>query len=163
MRLSIGIATAMALGVLGPLSPAWAQNVVRAQGEFTVTIDFPTLSLTPVDEHCLIVVEGVVEFSGTLDGIAPSRTRALAFASCEEVAVLPPGAYEDVFTAALEFAGKVADRPVVADIAYRGATAIGGNVDGVLIVSDGLGGRLAVDATVAVGGTYRGLLKPGGR
>ena len=163
MRLPVRAASAMLLGALGASSPLRAGDVVRAQGEFTVAIDFATLSLTPVDEHCLIVVEGVVDFSGTLDGIATARTRALAAASCEEVAELPPGAYEDVFTSAFEFAGKVAGRPVVADIVYRGETAIGGDIDATFVLGDGLRGVLAVDATVAVGGTYAGLLKLDGR
>ena len=163
MRTRIRAAGALVLVAAGAFFPAWAREVVRAEGEFTVRIDFATLVLTPVDEHCLIVVEGIVDFTGTLDGIATARTRALATASCEEVAVLPPGAYEDVFTSAFEFAGKIAGRPVVADIVYRGDTAIGGGIDALFILSSGLEGVLTVDATVAVGGTYQGRLKLGDR
>ncbi len=155
----IGLALATVLGALGTAPPASAGGLVRAEGTFTVAIDFPTLTLTPVDdESCLLEVEGVVTFTGTLEGIAPSRTRALAAAPCEFVARNPPGAYEDVFTAALEFAGEVDGRPVVADLTYRGDTAIGGHVDGVMVASNGLRGRLSVDGIVAAGGTYKGFL-----
>jgi hypothetical protein len=132
---------------------------VRAEGDFTVEVDFTTLSLNPVDENCLLTIEGVVNFSGTLEGIASARTRALAFASCGDVSTLPPGAYEDIFTSAFEFAGKINGRPVIADLTYRGRTALGGEIDAVFIPSNGLKGRLFVDAIVAVGGSYKGFLK----
>lgn len=155
------IQLALSLMLLACLSSVHAKGhgVVRASGDFTVEIDFSTLSLTPVNGDCLIVVEGFVTFTGTLQGIAFSRTRALAAASCDQVALQPPGNYEDVFTSALEFAGTVDGRPVVADLTYRGDTALGGAIDAVLVPSNGLGGRLRVDGIVAAGGTYRGFLR----
>ena len=163
MKHPISLTLAIVMSILGFSPPAAAGELIRARGDFTVEIDFSTLSLTPVDENCLITVEGVVNFTGTLQGIASSRTRALALASCGDVAVLPPGAYEDVFTSAFEFAGKVdgkvAGRPIVADFTYRGRTALGGAIDAVLIPSNGLRGRLSVDGIVAVGGSYSGFLR----
>lgn len=159
MKRSIGAVLGTTVCILGTVSPTWADGAVRASGEFTVEIDFSTLALTPVDARCLIVVEGKADFSGTLDGIAFTRTRALAEAPCEEVAALPPGAFEDVFTSAFEFAGTVRGRAVVADLTYRGETALGGDIEAVLVPSNGLRGRLSVNATVAVGGTYRGFVR----
>lgn len=158
MKATYGFATAMMVLGLAAANPALAGGFVQAEGEFTVDIDFSTLTLTPVNQNCLIKVEGVVNFTGTLDGIASAGTRALASASCEDVATLPPGAYEDVFTSALEFAGTINGEPIVTDISYRGKTHIGGDIDAVMVPSNGLRGRLSVDATVAAGGTYRGLL-----
>ncbi len=121
-------------------------------------IDFSTLELTPIGVDCLIVVEGVVTFSGTLEGSAFARTRALADTSCDEVAMLPPGAYEDIFTSAFEFSGTVNGEPILADFTYRGDTALGGDIDANLFASNGLKGRLKVSAIVAVGGSYEGYL-----
>ena len=77
-----------------------------------------------------------MDFSGTLEGIAFTRTRALALTSCEEVSMLPPGAYEDVFTSAFEFAGKINGQPIVVDLTYRGDTALGGEINAVFIASN---------------------------
>jgi hypothetical protein len=162
MRHVVSFVLVIVLSVLGVSVPAWAGEFIRAKGEFTVEIDFSTLSLRPVDENCLLTVEGVVNFTGTLEGIATARTRALALASCDAVSTLPPGAYEDVFTSAFEFAGKVDGQPIVADLTYRGRTALGGEIDAVLIPSNGLKGRLFVDAIVAVGGSYNGFLRVSG-
>lgn len=159
MKNKISITLATLLATFGFSVPTLAGDLVRAKGEFTVAIDFSTFELTAVDENCLLTVEGVVTFTGTLEGIAPARTRALASASCEVVATSPPGAYEDVFTSAFEFAGKVDGRPVVADFDYRGKTALGGSIDAVLAPSNGLRGRLFVDGIVAVGGSYNGYLR----
>ncbi|SFL26733.1 hypothetical protein SAMN05216302_105011 [Nitrosomonas aestuarii] len=159
MRHTISFTLAIMLSALGVSVPTWAGELVRAKGDFTVEIDFSTLALRPVDENCLLTIEGVVNFTGTLEGIALARTRALALASCEEVSTSPPGAYEDVFTSAFEFAGKVDGRPVVADFTYRGRTAIGGEIDAVFAPSNGFRGRLFVNAIVAVGGSYNGYLR----
>lgn len=140
-------------------APVSASDRVLARGTFTATVDFSTLSLTPVEENCLLVVEGVAEFIGTLQGIAPGRTRALVLAPCSDVAVAPPGTFKDVFISKLEFAGTVNGRPTVAEITYRGVTEIGGEIRAAMIPSDGMRGLLKVDAIVAVGGTYRGILR----
>ncbi len=159
MRQFISITLVFAISTFGFSTPAWAGGFKWANGGFTVEIDFSTFALRPVDENCLITVEGLVNFTGTLEGIATARTRALAQASCDTVATSPPGAYEDVFTSAFEFAGKIDGRPVVADLTYRGRTEIGGEIDAVLIPSNGLKGRLFVEAIVAEGGSYKGLLR----
>lgn len=159
MRHSISLTLAIVLSALGVSVPTWAGETIRAKGDFTVEIDFSTLSLNPVDENCLLTVEGGVNFTGSLEGIASARTRALAFASCGDVSTLPLGVYEDMFTSAFEFAGKVDGRPIVADLTYRGRTALGGEIDAVFIPSSGLKGRLFVDAIVAVGGSYNGFLR----
>lgn len=162
MRNLFRLILVLTLSAFGVSAPTWAGEFIRAQGDFTVEIDFSTLALNPVDENCLITVEGVVKFTGTLEGIAAARTRALAFASCSEVSMSPPGAYEDIFTSAFEFAGKVDGRPIVADLTYRGRTALGGEIDAVFVPSNGLRGRLFVDAIVAVGGSYSGFLRVAG-
>ena len=159
MRHLIIVTVVIASSAFGVARPTWAAEVIRAKGNFSVEIDFATLALTPVDENCLLTVEGVVNFTGTLEGIATTRTRALALASCSDVAILPPGAYEDVFTSAFEFAGKVDGQPIVADLTYRGRTALGGEIDAVFLPSNGLKGRLFVDAIVAAGGSYSGFLR----
>ncbi len=153
------VSITLAIFLFGMSASAEAGGFVHASGEFTVEIDFASLELTPVDENCLLTVEGVVRFTGTLQGFAPGRTRALALASCSDVAAVPPGTFEDVFTSALEFAGKIDGQPIVADLTYRGRTAVGGAIDAVIVLSNSARGRLFVDAIVAAGGTYSGYLK----
>ena len=102
----------------------------------------------------------MIEFTGTLDGVAAARTRALILASCPEVAVTPPGTFKDVFSSKLEFAGTVNGTPTIADITYRGITEVGGDIKALMGPSNGLKGVLKVEAIVAVGGSYEGFLKP---
>ncbi|MDX1528254.1 MAG: hypothetical protein R3337_06470 [Gammaproteobacteria bacterium] len=152
------LATLLFVAGLPALSSA--DERIPANGDFTATVDFSTLSLSPVGDNCLLEVEGVIEFTGTLDGIAPARTRALVLASCDDVAVNPPGAFKDVFKSRLEFAGTVNGVAVIADMTYQGITRVGGDIDAVFTFSNGFKGVLRVDAIVAVGGSYRGFLKP---
>ena len=135
-------------------------RLVRAAGEFTVEIDFSTLRLIPVKDQCFLEVKGMATFTGTLEGVAPGRTRALVFARCDTIADLPPGVFKDVFRSELEFVGTVKDKPTFFDISYRGVTEAGGEIDAVMIPSNGVKGVLKVDAIVAVGGSYEGFIRP---
>lgn len=159
MRYLTSVTLITVLWLLGAATPASADHRLVAKGEFTATVDFSTLTLTPVGDDCLLVVEGLIEFTGTLEGIAPARTRALVLATCDEVAVNPPGAFKDVFSSQLEFAGRVNGNPTIADITYRGVTEVGGGIEALFVASNGLRGVLKVDAIVAVGGTYKGFLR----
>ena len=160
MKNLTSIALATALSVLGTANPVSANGMIQASGEFTATVDFTTLTLTPVDANCLLEVSGVIEFTGTLEGLAPARTRALVLASCQDVEVTPPGTFKDVFSSRLEFAGTVNGKPTVADFTYRGITEVGGDIEALMLPSNGLKGVLEVKAIVAVGGSYTGLVKP---
>ena len=158
MKQLISFALVVLLGALAAV-PASAGGLIRAKGDFTVALDLSSFALTPVDENCLLTVEGTVHFTGTLEGIATARTRALVLASCADTGSSPPGFFADVFTSAFEFAGKVDGRPVVVDFTYRGDTLAGGEIDAVLVPSNGVIGRLNVDGIVGVGGSYSGFLK----
>lgn len=153
------IALTATLSIFGAATPASAGEMIPATGEFTVAVDFATLTLTPVGANCLLEVEGVAVFTGTLDGVAPGKTRALVLGSCEAVGATPPGTFKDTFSSALAFAGTVNGEPVLADITYRGITAVGGDIDAIMQPSNGLAGVLEVEAIVAVGGTYAGFVK----
>ena len=84
MKQLIILTVVIASSAFGVARPTWAAEVIRAKGNFSVEIDFSTLALTPIGENCLLTVEGVVTFTGTLEGIAPTKTRALALASCND-------------------------------------------------------------------------------
>lgn len=159
MTRSTGMAFASALALLGFTPPAVSGEMIPAEGRFTVSIDFSTLTLTPMGANCILEVEGAAEFTGTLQGIAPGKTRAVVLAPCAEVAATPPGGYQDMFSSDLEFAGTVNGAPAIADITYRGNTAIGGAIAATMRPSNGLRGVLKVDAIVAVGGSYTGFIK----
>lgn len=141
-------------------APAGARGALEAEGEFTATVDFSTLTLTPRGSRCLLEVQGEIVFEGALEGTASAETAALVFASCDHVATNPPGTFRDSFRADLDFTGTLNGHPAIADITYLGVTEVGGNVAGVMILSHGLTGVLKIDAIVAVGGSYHGRLIP---
>ncbi|MGQ0712688.1 MAG: hypothetical protein ACT4PJ_03030 [Gemmatimonadaceae bacterium] len=109
---------------------AAATRQVEAAGEFAAQVDFSTLTLTPREQNCLLEVAGQLVFTGTIEGTATGRTTALDFAPCSEAGANPP--------------------------LYAGRVQQGGQIEGRLIFSNGIAGRLDADAIVAVGGTYSG-------
>jgi hypothetical protein len=141
--------------------PLSAQSRLPASGSFTAAIDFATLSLTPVGANCLLTVDGVLSFSGTLNGEAAGTTEALVLAPCADVAASPPGTYQDVFRSELTFTGTVAGNPdsVEAHITYQGVTKVGGTIGGRMLLTGDLRGNLDVDALVAAGGSYQGFVR----
>ena len=171
---SLGLALAIGAGcgdggdVLGPASSesalhgeaaervARGARRIQASGDFAALVDFSTLTLTPRGRNCLLQVNGELVFSGTIEGSAVGQTRALVFAPCAEVAVTPPGTYGDVFRSRLMFEGTVNGEPARANVLYQGRVQPGGEIDGRLIFSNGVQGRLTADAIVAVGGEYAG-------
>lgn len=144
---------------LNPAAPELARSAgapIEVSGEFTAAVDFTTLTLTPRGSNCLLVVDGRLVFSGTIEGTATGTTSALVFAPCSEVAVTPPGTFRDVFTSKLEFEGTVDGEPARAGVLYQGGVQPGGQIEGRIILSRGVQGVLEVDSRVAVGGSYRG-------
>jgi hypothetical protein len=137
----------------GPVSTA---RRVDTSGEFDAIVDFTKLTLTPRGRNCLLRVDGALVFTGTIEGAATGQTTALVFASCAEVIAAPPGTFPDVFKSELAFEGTVDGQPACANVLYMGRVQPGGRIEGRLVFSDGVQGRLQVDAVVAVGGDYVG-------
>jgi hypothetical protein len=133
-------------------------DVVRASGTFDVLLDLESFRLQPVGNRCLLTVSGTLTFAGTLLGTATATTTALEDASCDEVAASPPGTFADIFTSTGAFSGTVDGRPVSADLVYAGRTAVGGSIEAIMRFTGDLTGVLHVDATLGVGGSYRGVL-----
>ena len=133
-----------------------AARRVQTSGHFDAIVDFSTLTLTPRGSNCLLEVEGRLVFTGTIEGIASGRTSALVFAPCSDIATTPPGTYRDVFRSEAVFEGTVDGQPAQANLLYMGRVQPGGRIEGRLILSNGVQGRLEVEAQVAVGGEYHG-------
>ena len=133
-----------------------AARQVDASGQFLAQVDFTSFTFTPRGRNCLLTVNGQLVFTGTIDGTATGTTSALVFAPCADVMAAPPGTYPDVFRSELEFRGTIDGEPATANLLYMGRVAEGGTIDGRLIFSNGVAGRLEADAIVAVGGTYHG-------
>src|SRR3954463_5311117 len=74
-----------------------AAGPVQTSGHFDAIVDFSTVTLTPKGGNCLLEISGRLVFTGTIEGTATGRTSALEFAPCADVAVNPPGTFEDVF------------------------------------------------------------------
>jgi hypothetical protein len=133
-------------------------DVVRASGTFDVLLDLGSFRLQPVGDRCVLTVNGTLTFSGTLQGTAAATTTAFEDASCEEVMANAPGTFADVFSSIGAFSGTVDGRPVSADLVYAGRTAVGGSIEAIMRFTGDLTGVLHVDATLGVGGSYRGVL-----
>lgn len=136
-----------------PSAHGWSHGAVRQTGSFPVDVDFATLRLDPLGPHCLLRVDVTLDFTGTLTGTATGTTTALVFASCTEVA--NGGTARDVFRSDLTYRG---DDGTEATITYAGTTAVGGAIRAVMAFRGDLVGALHVDASLALGGTYKGRL-----
>jgi hypothetical protein len=145
-----------------PAASAAAARRIQASGEFDAFVDFSTLTLTPRGRNCVLQVNGQLVFTGTIEGTATGQTTALVFASCVDVASNPPGTFADRFKSELVFEGTVDGKPATANVLYMGRVQPGGAIEGRLVFSKGVSGRLNADAVVAVGGEYEGsvVLRP---
>ena len=149
------------LDTLHPTAPpsavsASAARQVETSGHFDALVDFSTLTLTPRGQNCFLHVAGRLVFTGTIAGSAVGHTGALVSAPCANVATTPPGTFSDVFKSELVFDGTVDGTPAHANLLYMGGVQPGGLIEGRLVFSNGVEGRLQVTARVAVGGDYRG-------
>jgi hypothetical protein len=133
-----------------------AARQVQTSGQFAALVDFSTLSLTPRGQNCFLQVSGQLVFTGTIEGTAVGRTGALVSAPCAVVATTPPGTFSDVFKSELVFDGTVDGTPAHANLLYMGGVQPGGLIEGRLVFSNGVEGRLEATARVAVGGNYQG-------
>lgn len=131
---------------------------IETSGSFDAVVDFSTLTLTPKGRNCLLQVAGELVFTGTIEGSGTGRTSALVFAPCSDVATTPPGTFPDVFKSELVFEGTIDGEPADANLLYMGRVQPGGAIEGRLVFSNGVQGRLEVEAVVAVGGEYRGFV-----
>ena len=84
-------------------------------------------------------------------------TVVLIAATCDEVAVSPPGTFADVFVFVGEFDGTIDGDPAAAKLGYAGATRAGGAVKAIMTLSHGARGLLKVDAVAGQGGRYTGF------
>ena len=141
-----------------PSLSASEADPIQTSGHFDAIVDFSTVTLTPKGGNCLLQISGRLVFTGTIEGTATGRTSALEFAPCAEVAINPPGTFEDVFKSVATFNGTIAGKPAQSDLLYMGRVQVGGAIDGRFIFSNGVAGELDVKSVVAVGGTYQGSL-----
>jgi hypothetical protein len=128
----------------------------QASGHFDAIVDFSTVTLTPKGSNCLLQISGRLVFTGTIQGTANGRTSALEFGPCAEVAVNPPGTFEDVFKSVAVFDGTVNGIAAHANLLYMGRVQVGGAIVGRFVFSNGVAGELDVNSIVAVGGEYSG-------
>ena len=131
---------------------------IATSGQFDALVDVSTLTLTPRGRNCLLEVAGRLVFTGTFQGTAVGRTRALVSASCAKVATTPPARLRDIFKSELVFNGTVDGAPARANLLYSGGVEPGGRIEGRLLFFKGVAGTLKVEAKVAVGGKYRGAV-----
>jgi hypothetical protein len=132
---------------------------IQAAGAFVSQPDFDNATLTPQGNHCIVQIDGVLMFFGTLEGTASGTSTVRIFATCAELEL--PGSLDDfrsVFRSEGVFLGAVDGAPAEADFVYQGRSDVGGRVDARVHFSGGLQGVLHVDAEVAEGGSYEGFV-----
>jgi hypothetical protein len=149
------------VGVPSTTTTASAGPALRATGEFAADVDFTSLTATPRanGRHCELVVQGTLSFSGTLSGVAEGTTTALVLAPCNEALAVPPGTFRDGFRFSGVFAGTVDGTAATGELTYAGVTRPGGDIDATIRLRGGSNAVLRAAATVAVGGTYTGVVK----
>ncbi len=150
------VVSAVALLIISTANVVFAGSKMAVEGNFTVEIDFSTLTLAPVGGNCHLKAEVELVFTGTLEGVANGPIRVLVLAPCGDVSAFPPGTFKDVFRSNLEFMGTLDGEPVIADAKYGGVTDAGGAIKGLMHLSNGLKGVLNVNAVAAFGGSYQG-------
>jgi hypothetical protein len=153
-----------ASAVSGTVSVAAAAGAAQpAAGDFTASVDFPSLQTRDVrGNKCEFTVDGTLTFTGTLAGAAEGTTTAIIFAPCSAATTTPPGTYFDVFRFEGTFRGSVNGAPVTGVLSYAGITRVGGAIDATVILdANRTRAALRADATVAVGGSYTGVAKVG--
>jgi hypothetical protein len=151
------LASAMiSVGAIAAPSVTEARSVAR--GEFTVAVDFATVTLEDVGtKACKLTVDTTLSFTGTILGTAEGSTVALIAAPCGEVATTPPGTFADVFAFVGDFAGTIDGEAAAAKLRYAGTTRAGGAINALMTLSHGAHGLLKVDAVAGQGGTYAGF------
>ena len=162
MRL-IPYALLLALALVGvPSTTASAAPALRAAGAFAADVDFTSLTATPRanGRHCELVVKGTLTFSGTLSGVAEGTTTAYVLAPCDAALAVPPGTFRDVFRFSGVFAGTVDGAAATGELTYAGVTRPGGDIGATIRLRGSASAVLRAKATVAVGGTYTGVVKP---
>ncbi len=155
LLLTVSLMTASAGG-------ASAAPAAGANGSFTAAVDFSTLTVQPAAQgtHCELTVSGVLTFTGSLSGTSRGQTTAYVLATCEEFLGTPPGTYRDLFSYSGDFAGTVDGTPATGTLTYAGVTHPGGAIDARIRLTGDEAAELRADATLAVGGTYVGVLRP---
>ena len=157
MRAFRAAVVSMVLLVVGALPAYGAAASAPVAGAFRAHVDFSTVQLKDVPpSSCLLTVNGVLTFTGSLVGDAAGTTNALETAPCSAVSVNPPGTFFDTFRFRGHFDGSVNGEDVHTFLTYRGVTHVGGHIDAVISLLGSGVGRLRASATVAVGGTYTG-------
>lgn len=162
MRKTAGLLISAFVLAAVPMGTATAEGAVRANGSFTVAVDFSTLTPTPSanGNHCELTVQGVLTFAGALSGEAQGTTTARVFAPCDDVLTTPPGTFRDVFRFQGNFSGTASGTPTTGAMSYAGVTRPGGAIDATIRLRGTSSAVLRANATVAVGGTYTGVARP---
>ena len=159
MRRSVLAALASAMISVGVVAaPGVTEARAVARGEFTVSFDPTSLNLHPVGSKvCKLTVDTTLDFTGTIVGAAEGTTVVFIAASCDEVAITPPGTFADVFAFVGDFAGTIDGDAAEAKLGYAGATRAGGAVKAIMTLSHGARALLKVAAVAGQGGTYAGF------
>lgn len=162
MRRHVRVLVLTLLLTVVPVGTAFGHPAVRASGAFLVAADYTTLTAAPAahGNHCVLTVAATLTFAGTLDGTAEGTTGVHVLAPCDEVLAAAPGTFRDVFRFTGTFSGSVAGTPTTGQLGYTGTTRPGGAIGAMIRLRGSSTAVLRADATVGVGGSYRGVARP---
>ncbi|HYN28863.1 MAG TPA: hypothetical protein VES95_03195 [Dermatophilaceae bacterium] len=163
-------ATSAASASAGPVDTAGpahgtsqgATAATAASGTFTIAADFTTLSASPAahGRHCTVTLQGVLTFTGTLEGGAEGSITARILAPCDQALASPPGTFRDVFRFTGGFEGAIGGVTASGALTYAGVTSPGGSIGAVIRLRGTSTAVLRADAAVGVGGSYTGVARP---
>jgi uncharacterized protein len=109
-------------------------------------------------ESCIVELQQVYVISGALSGSVEIDYRILVAGPCES----PPGAFDEEWIAHGIFTGTVNEAPSSAIFSYTAQIKAGGEVEGRIVLGQGLGGELSIHGNFSNGWlSYRGWLNPG--
>jgi hypothetical protein len=95
-------------------------------------------SRTDAGGACIVDLVQEYEVSGTLSGSATIDYRIVVYGPCGS----PPGTFAEEWIAHGEFVGSLRETDATATFTYVARVAVGGQVDGVVVLGDGLEGEL---------------------
>lgn len=156
---TVGLTASLTLVAPASASPV-SSRAVPASGDFTVNIVSPITPERLPGKRCKLTATGELAFTGTLDGTAKGTTTAIVFAPCKKAMNNAPGTFRDVFRFEGKFSGTVNETATTGRLTYRGVTAPGGDIRAMIhLRGPKAHASLRAEATVAVGGSYHGVVK----
>jgi hypothetical protein len=139
------------------ISTSVIQNGIEASGTFSPSSP-PKKKPERIEagKSCIIDLIESYTISGTLSGKMEFNYRILVKGPCGS----PPGTFDEEWIAYGKFNGKIKGSPISGNMSYTAKVKAGGEVNGIIVLGQGLEGELHVYGSFSDGKlSYKGLVK----